>query len=109
MFESHKKDSLEYTVLDKELMGRFLLLKDNMFLSGRMFRLFKIFLFDYNIKTKEEVLDLCLKYDELDHENIKYFRKIAEEINKDIAYNYFMKCYLDDNVCLGFGCYETKS
>ena len=52
MFESHKKDSLEYTVLDKELMGRFLFLKDNMFLSGRMFSLFKIFLFDYKIKTK---------------------------------------------------------
>ena len=46
MFEAHKKESSEYTILDKELMGRFLFLKDNMFLSGRMFSLFKIFLFE---------------------------------------------------------------
>ena len=108
MFEAHKKESSEYTILDKELMGRFLFLKDNMFLSGRMFSLFKIFLFDYKVKTKQEILDLCLKYDNLEHESMILFRKKANEINKDIAYNYFMKCYLDDDVCLSLGYYENK-
>ena len=51
---------------------------------------------------------MCLKYDDLEHESMIFFRKKANEINKDIAYNYFMKCYLDDDVCLSLGYYENK-
>ena len=58
-------------------MGRFLLLKDNMFLSGRMLRVFKNFYLIITLKLKKKFGIYGLKYDELDHENIKYFRKIC--------------------------------